>query len=159
MSSAQQRWALFCGIRTWMGDQKRIPRVVITSFFFFHSLSKAILKTADLPSLVWCRFFYFSTICSSFRLVRIHAYLFTTYYKYTAEHVVGILLNSLDFSSSKTITLILSPLPTKHVALDEINNMFYDFLWSGRRDKIKWDVMISDYKNGGLRMIDMVDRH
>ena len=23
-----------CGIRTWMGDQKRIPRVVITSFFF-----------------------------------------------------------------------------------------------------------------------------
>ena len=24
----------FCGIRTWMGDQKRIPRVVITLFFF-----------------------------------------------------------------------------------------------------------------------------
>ena len=41
---------LFCGIRTWMGDQKRIPREVITSFF--HSFSKAILKTAELPSLV-----------------------------------------------------------------------------------------------------------
>ena len=27
--------SLFCGIRTWMGDQKRIPRVVITSFFSF----------------------------------------------------------------------------------------------------------------------------
>ena len=50
---------------------------------------------------------------------------------------------------------ILSPLPTKHAALDEINNMFYDFLWSGRGDKIKRDVMISDYKNGGLRMIDI----
>ena len=43
--------SLFCGIRTWMGDQKRIPRVVITSFFF-HFLSKTIIKTADLPSLV-----------------------------------------------------------------------------------------------------------
>ena len=40
---------------------------------------------------------------------------------------------------------ILSPLPTKHA----------DFLWSGRGDKIKRDVMISDYKNGGLRMIDI----
>ena len=34
VSSAQQSWALFCGIRTWMSDQKRIPRVVITSFCF-----------------------------------------------------------------------------------------------------------------------------
>ena len=33
--------------------------------------------------------------------------------------------------------------------------MFYGFLWSGRGDKIKRDVMISDYKNGGLRMIDI----
>ena len=47
------------------------------------------------------------------------------------------------------LVYILSPLPTKHTALDEINNMFYGFLWSGRADKIKRDVMISDYKNGG----------
>ena len=53
------------------------------------------------------------------------------------------------------LVYILSPLPTKHASLDEINNMFYDFLWSGRGDKIKRDVMISDYKNGGLRMIDI----
>ena len=33
--------------------------------------------------------------------------------------------------------------------------MFYSFLWSGKGDKIKRDVMISDYKNGGLRMIDI----
>ena len=69
LNKVQQSWALFCGIRTWMGDQKRIPREVITSFLF-HSLS----KTAELLSLVWCRFFYFSTICSSFRRVRIQAY-------------------------------------------------------------------------------------
>ena len=53
------------------------------------------------------------------------------------------------------LVYILSPLPTKHAALDEINNMFYGFLWSGRGDKIKRDVMISDYKNGDLRMIDI----
>ena len=53
------------------------------------------------------------------------------------------------------LVYILSPLQTKHAALDEINNMFYSFLWSGRGDKIKRDVMISDYKNGGLRMIDI----
>ena len=34
VSSAQQSWALFCGVRTWMGDQIWIPRVVITYSFF-----------------------------------------------------------------------------------------------------------------------------
>ena len=53
------------------------------------------------------------------------------------------------------LVYILSPLPTKHASLDEINNMFYSFLWSGRGDKIKPDIMISDYKNGGLRMTDI----
>ena len=33
--------------------------------------------------------------------------------------------------------------------------MFYSFLWSGKGDKTKQDVMISDYKNGVLRMIDI----
>ena len=45
------------------------------NFIFFHSLLKAILKTAALPSLVWCRFFYFSTICSSFHHVSIRVYI------------------------------------------------------------------------------------
>ena len=53
------------------------------------------------------------------------------------------------------LVYILSPLSTNQAALDEINNVFYSFLWSGREDKIKRDVMISDYKNGGLRMIDI----
>ena len=44
---------------------------------------------------------------------------------------------------------ILSPLPTSHAALDEINTMLYNILWSGRGVKNKRDVMISDCENGG----------
>ena len=50
VSCAQQSWVLFCGIRTWMGDQKRLPRVVITSFFFSF-LSKAICGLQNYPAL------------------------------------------------------------------------------------------------------------
>ena len=42
--------------------------------------------------------------CLSFDLT---GTLFATYYEYTAEHVVQIFLNSLDFWSSETITSIL----------------------------------------------------
>jgi len=41
--------ALFGGFRTWIGDQIRIPRVVIT--FFSPPLPKTILKTAELQAL------------------------------------------------------------------------------------------------------------
>ena len=51
-----------------MSDQLRIPRV--------YSLSKAILKTAELSSPVWCRSFYFSAIRSSFRHVRFRVYIY-----------------------------------------------------------------------------------
>ena len=63
-----------------------------------------------------------------------------------------VLLKSLIASQ---LVYILSPLSTNQATLDEINNVFYSFLWSGRGDKIKRDVMISDYKNGGLRLIDI----
>ena len=33
--------------------------------------------------------------------------------------------------------------------------MFFNFLWDGKGDKIKRDIMISDYENGGLKMIDI----
>jgi len=39
--------------------------------------------------------------------------------------------------------------------LDEINNIFYKFLWDGKGDKIKRSIMISDYENRGLRMLDL----
>lgn len=39
--------------------------------------------------------------------------------------------------------------------IGEINNIFFNFLWDGKGDKIKCDIMISDYENGGLKMIDI----
>ena len=42
---------LFGEISIWVGDQIRIPRVAITFFLFSPSFSKAILRTAQLPSL------------------------------------------------------------------------------------------------------------
>ena len=33
--------------------------------------------------------------------------------------------------------------------------MFYKFLWDGKEDKKKRSIMISDYENGGLRMLDL----
>ena len=50
---------------------------------------------------------------------------------------------------------ILSPLPTNHNAIGEIHNILLNFLWDGKGDKIKRDILISDYENGGLRMIDI----
>ena len=53
------------------------------------------------------------------------------------------------------LVYILSPLPTNHNAIKEINNIFFHFLWDGKGDKVKRDIIISDYENGGLRMIDV----
>ena len=50
---------------------------------------------------------------------------------------------------------VLSPLRTDVNAIKEVNKLFYTFLWNGKGDKIKRDVMINDYPNGGLKMIDI----
>ena len=50
---------------------------------------------------------------------------------------------------------MLSPLCTKEKAIKEVNNNFYSFLWNQKGDKIKCNVMINDYSNGGLKMIDI----
>ena len=49
------------------------------------------------------------------------------------------------------LTYILSPLPTNQCAVDEVNTLFFKFLWNGKGDKIKRDVMISEYEDGRLR--------
>ena len=51
---------------------------------------------------------------------------------------------------------ILSPLPTYYEAIQEINSLFYEFLWSDKVDKIKGNVMINDYPEGGIKMIDII---
>lgn len=50
---------------------------------------------------------------------------------------------------------ILSPLQTNDQAIRKINNAFYLFLWDGKPDKIKRNIMINEYNNGGLKMIDL----
>ena len=53
------------------------------------------------------------------------------------------------------LVYMLFPLPSNQQVLDEINNIFYKFIWDGKGDKIKRSITISDYENGGLRMLDL----
>jgi exonuclease III len=38
--------------------------------------------------------------------------------------------------------------------IKEVNSLIYEFVWQGKRDKIKRDILVQDYDNGGLKMID-----
>lgn len=53
------------------------------------------------------------------------------------------------------IVYVLSSLPTPQGILQELNSSLYDFLWDGKRDKIKRSEMINDYDKGGLKMVDI----
>ena len=50
---------------------------------------------------------------------------------------------------------IFSPLQTNHEAFKEINTIFYKFLWNEKGDKIKRKILINDYSEGGIKMIDI----
>ena len=54
------------------------------------------------------------------------------------------------------LVYILSPLPTNQHVLEEINTLFFNFLWNGKGDKIKQNTMISNYSEGGLQMIYLI---
>ena len=54
------------------------------------------------------------------------------------------------------LVYILSPLPTNQKVLEELNSRLFKFLWSDKGDKIKQNIMISDYSEGGLKMIDLI---
>lgn len=54
------------------------------------------------------------------------------------------------------LVYVFSPLQTNHEVIKEINKLFFNFLWNDKGDKIKHEVMINDYPNGGLKMIDVV---
>ena len=53
------------------------------------------------------------------------------------------------------LVYILTPLQTNHQVIKEINKLFFNFLWNDKKDKIKRSVMINDYPEGGLNMIDI----
>jgi len=49
----------------------------------------------------------------------------------------------------------MSPLPSSQSYLKEIHHILYNFLWDGRGDKIKRSVILNEYKDGGLKMLDI----
>ena len=53
------------------------------------------------------------------------------------------------------LVYILTSLQTNHEAIQKINTLFYAFLWNGKGDKVKRKIMINDYHDGGLKMLDI----
>ena len=49
----------------------------------------------------------------------------------------------------------MSSLPSSQSYLKEIHKLLYNFLWDGSGDKIKRSVMLNEYKDGGLKMLDI----
>ena len=50
---------------------------------------------------------------------------------------------------------LLSPLQINSQIIKQINDLFFDFLWNSKGDKIKRNIITQNYGNGGLRMIDI----
>ena len=53
------------------------------------------------------------------------------------------------------LVYIFSLLQTNREAIKEINTIFCKFLWNDKGDKIKRKIMINNYSEGGLKMIDI----
>ena len=62
------------------------------------------------------------------------------------------ILKSLAFSM---ITYQCCSLDVPDSFMNNINDIAYKFLWSGKKDKIKRLTMIANYNNGGLKMLDL----
>ena len=75
-------------------------------------------------------------------------------WKYRRLTLIGkiTVLKSLVVSQ---LVYVLSPLRLNVKAIKEVNKLFFSFLWNGKGDKIKRNVIINDYSCGGLRMIDI----
>lgn len=75
-------------------------------------------------------------------------------WKYRRLTLMGKIVVIKSLAASQ-LTYILAPLASNHKIISEINNLFYNFLWNSKGDKIKRSVIISDYNKGGLKMIDI----
>ena len=64
-----------------------------------------------------------------------------------------IVIKSLALSKINHLILAL-PSPSKKI-IDEIQKLFYDYLWNKGPDKIKRVVVTQNYKKGGFRMVDV----
>ena len=50
--------------------------------------------------------------------------------------------------------LTVLPNPPDNI-LKDIQKSFYQFLWKGKRDKVKREILTNSYEDGGLKMIDI----
>ena len=57
--------------------------------------------------------------------------------------------------AASQLVYIMSSLPSSQSYLKEIHQLLYHFLWDGRGDKIERSVMLNEYKDGGLKMLDI----
>ena len=76
-------------------------------------------------------------------------------WKYRGLTLLGRITVLKSLAASQLVYL-LSPTPSNYHAINEIYTLFYQFLWNGKGDKIKRKIMINDYCEGGLKMIDLV---
>ena len=49
---------------------------------------------------------------------------------------------------------ILSLLPSSHRNIKEIKDVFFKFLWDGKQSKVKITEIITNFAEGGLKMLD-----
>ena len=68
-----------------------------------------------------------------------------------------VLRSSFSSASFSKLPYIVTPLQTNLQAIKEINKLFFIhfFLLNGKKDKINRSIMINDYPEGGLKMIDI----
>ena len=57
--------------------------------------------------------------------------------------------------AANQLVYIMSSLPSSQSYLKEIHQLLYNFLWDGKGDKIKRSVMLNEYKDGALKMLDI----
>ena len=59
----------------------------------------------------------------------------------------------------RSLGLLFSSDPTNEATIKETNKLFYSLFWNGKNDKIKLDIMINNYPDGGLKMVDVESFH
>ena len=75
-------------------------------------------------------------------------------WKYCRLTLIGKITVLKSLVASQLVYL-LSPLQTNEKVIKEVNKLFYSFVWNGKGEKIKRDIIINDYPNGGLKKIDI----
>ena len=70
----------------------------------------------------------------------------------TSQETLRGKITVLKSLTASQLIYVLSPLKTNQKAITEINQLFFNFLWNGKVDKIKRNVIIANYTDGGLRM-------